>query len=117
MFLRPYALDTQQSRDVGSIDVSPPGPYHRQSRFESSPEDADFYPRWTVLYTGPSSIAPESSWRYTGAIGQWITVQCERARWLYTVFLRLRTSITEVTETPSTVATSIIHEEMLYGMR
>jgi hypothetical protein len=37
---------------MGSIDVS---------RLESSLEVADFDPRWTVLYRGPRSIAPESS--------------------------------------------------------
>jgi len=60
--LRPYALDTQQSRDVVSINID-------VSRLESSPEDADFDPRWTVLYTGQRSIAPESGRRHTGATG------------------------------------------------
>jgi hypothetical protein len=55
---------------LGSIDVS---------RLESSQEDADFDPRWTVLYIGPRSIAPESSWS-ANIRAAWLD---ERARWLY----------------------------------
>jgi hypothetical protein len=86
---------------MGSIDVS---------RLESSLEVADFDPRWTVLYRGPRSIAPESSrLPEEPLVSEYPCSEVLMSERDGYIFLRLRTSITQVTGRPSTVASSIIH--------